>query len=164
MAPQTLLNIPLVQEILLPFLFLFVVFFAILEKTKILGDDKKQIDALVSLALALIVVAFAYPVGVITKLILYFSVTVVVILVFMLLYGFVSSGKEGFTSPTWMKWVFGILIGISIVAALLWATGIWSDVLFFLEADPRASGIVSNAIFIIAIVVAMVLLLKEWKK
>ena len=42
------------------FLLVFVVVFAILQKTKVLGDGKKQIDALVALAVALLVLSAGF--------------------------------------------------------------------------------------------------------
>ena len=42
---------PFFTEMLLPFLLVFVVVFAILQKTKILGEEKAQIDAIVALLL-----------------------------------------------------------------------------------------------------------------
>ena len=55
------------MEVLLPFLLVFTVVFAILQKTSILGKGKKQIDAIVSLVVGLIVVAFGYATNVIIK-------------------------------------------------------------------------------------------------
>ena len=44
------------SDVLLPFLLIFVVIFAILQKTKILGEGKKRFNAIFSLAVALLVV------------------------------------------------------------------------------------------------------------
>ena len=55
----TILSSQLFVEVILPFLLVFAVVFAILQKTKILGEGKKQIDAIVSLVIGLIVIAFS---------------------------------------------------------------------------------------------------------
>ena len=47
---------PFFTEMLLPFLLVFVVVFAILQKSKILGDGKAQIDAIVGLVIGLILI------------------------------------------------------------------------------------------------------------
>ena len=46
---------------LLPFLLVFVVIFAILEKSKVFGNDKHQINSLVSLLIGLILITFPGP-------------------------------------------------------------------------------------------------------
>jgi len=87
--------------------------FAILQKTKILGEGKAQIDALVSLALALILIVFPGPRDLIVSIVPWLAVALVVILVFLLLYGFVAGDKA--QGEKWMKIVFGILIGVFVL-------------------------------------------------
>jgi len=44
------------RDVMLPFLLVFVIFFAILAKTKVLGEDKKKYNLVVALVIALLVV------------------------------------------------------------------------------------------------------------
>ncbi|GAG35226.1 unnamed protein product, partial [marine sediment metagenome] len=43
-------------DVLLPFLLIFVVMFAILQKTRILGEDKKRFNMVIALVIGLMVV------------------------------------------------------------------------------------------------------------
>ena len=82
---STILSSDLFVNAVLPFLLVFVVIFAILQKSKILGDEKKQIDAIVALVIGLIVISFGYATGVIVSLIPFLAVSAIIILVFLLL-------------------------------------------------------------------------------
>src|SRR3989344_1409352 len=83
--------------------------FAVLQKSKILGEGKKQLDALVALSIGLLVIAFAQAVGIILQLVTFLSVALVIVLVFLILVG--SLFKEGeFKLENWTKLVIGIII------------------------------------------------------
>ena len=100
---QTILSHPLFIETILPFLLIFTIVFAVLQKSKIFGDGKKQIDAIVALVFGLLAIAFAQATGIIIQLIPFLAVSLVIILVFMILVG--SFGKPGndLFSETWKK-------------------------------------------------------------
>src|SRR3989338_5902341 len=87
-------------EFILPFLLMFAIIFAILESA-------------------------AFPKHVVNELILFLTIAIVVMFVFLILYGFVASDKkEGLKVENWMKWTFGILAGIGVVIATIYATGV----------------------------------------
>ena len=86
---ETFLQIPIVSNFILPFLLAFFVLFATLEKTKLLGDGKKQLNALISAIVGLIFVGAVYPKMVVSNLILYLAVAVVAIFVILLIWGFI---------------------------------------------------------------------------
>ncbi|MBW2975484.1 hypothetical protein KY366_07220 [Candidatus Woesearchaeota archaeon] len=44
------------QDVMLPFLLIFVIFFALLAKTKVLGEDKKKFNLIIAMVIALLVV------------------------------------------------------------------------------------------------------------
>ena len=115
---------PFFTQMLLPFLLVFVVVFAILQKSKILGEGKAQIDALVSLAIALILITFGYQTGVIVDLMAWLAVGVAVILVFLILYGFVAGDLS--SMPTGLKVTFGILAGLFTLGIVVYVTGFWN--------------------------------------
>ncbi len=120
---------PIFTEMILPFLLVFVLIFAILQKSKILGDGKAQIDALVALAVGLILIGFPVPRGIIVNLMPWMAVGVAVILVFLILYGFVAGDLSGDKTPKWMKITFGILAGLFVIGVVMKVTGLWSYVL-----------------------------------
>ena len=95
MTVLEILSSELVGQIILPFVLVFVLIFAILDRIKILGEDKRQINALVSLAIALIFITFTKATGIIINLAAFVAVLAVIILVFLILWGFIAGGKEG---------------------------------------------------------------------
>ena len=108
-------------EMILPFLLVFVLVFAVLQKSKILGEGKSQIDALISLVVALVLIIFETPRNIIVNLMPWLAVGLIVMLVFMLLYGFVAG--EGAHGQKWQKIVFGILIGIFVLGLVIYYAG-----------------------------------------
>jgi len=151
-SSPTILQSRLFVEVILPFLLVFAVVFAILQKTKILGDGKKQIDAIVALVIGLLAVSFASYVGVIIQLMAFLSVALVIILVFMLLFGSMfDPGK--FEMAKGLKITFGIIIAIAVIIAILIYTGAWD----YLRAAVwgTGSGWLSNIIFVVLIIAAI---------
>ena len=86
-------------SVVLPFIFVFALVFAILEKTMILGKEKDEkpktsIDAMVAFAVALFVVAATNVVAVIRESLPMVVLVLVFIISFMLLVGsFIGSGE-----------------------------------------------------------------------
>ncbi len=148
---ETLLSSPFVRDIILPFLLVFVLIFAILEKLKILGEEKKQVNAIIAFVIALIFVSFSKSVGITIDLISVVAVIAVVLLLFMMLYGFASGEKE-FSLNKNVKTILWILISIAVVIALLVITGYWSVIY---NAIASGNTIVTNIIFIIVIIAAV---------
>jgi len=145
-----------------PFLLIFFVIFAILEKTKVLGDGKKQLNALTAFVIGLIVVSVSYPTEVINNLILFLTVAMISVFVILLLWGFVSAdAKEGFKLEGWMKWLLWIVVGISFIIAMLWATGVGTDFTDLFLKQDWSGEFWTNATFIIVIAVALALILKS---
>src|SRR3989344_8182827 len=91
---ETILTSFFAVRVVYPFLLIFTLIFAILQKSKILGEEKSQIDALIALSIALIVVAFSWSTDIVISLMPFLAVCLVILLVFMLLYGFVASDNE----------------------------------------------------------------------
>ncbi len=131
----------------------FTLIFAILEKTKILGDGQKRIDAIIALVVGLLLVGFAYPTHIIANLMPFLAVSAVVLLVFFILFAFVWGGKEGFEMPKGVKIALGILIAISVIIAVLAVSGYWEIVVGFF------SNSIATGIFVVAVVAAMVAVL-----
>ncbi len=121
---MTVISSPIFTEAILPFLFIFVVVFAILQKSKIL-EGKAQIDAMVALAIGLISISFEQPRTIVVGLMPWLAVGIAVIFVFLVLYGFVAGDQT--SAPKWMKIVFGILSGIFVIGVVISVTGIWKE-------------------------------------
>jgi len=149
---QTILQSPFFLEIILPFLLVFTIVYAVLQKSEILGKDKRQIDAIVGLVIGLIVVSFGKATGIIINLMPFLAVSLVVILVFMILYGSVHTGALELNKG--VKVTFGILAAIGVVIALLVITGAW-DYISGLFGGVTASSVATNIIFIALIIGAI---------
>lgn len=161
----TFLQIPIISKFLLPFLLIFFIAFAILEKTKLLGE-KKQINALISFVIGLIFVGAVYPKLVVENLILYLSVAIVAIFVVLLIWGFIFGEiKEG-KAANRLKFILGILASISFVGAVIWATGWYTSIGDFFSSNSGLNqAIFTNVLFLIVIATALALILKaEGKK
>lgn len=113
----------LFSQFILPFLLVFVIIFAILQKTKILGDGKAQMDSLVALAIALLLIATPVPRNFIVDFTPWVAVGIIVILVFLLLYGFIA--EDSWKTQLWIKIVFGVLSGIFVVGLVIYISGVW---------------------------------------
>lgn len=113
-------SVPFLEEALL-FLLMFVVVFAILQRSKILGDNVQKINSLVALAFALIFVGVASTTHIVSNIIPFVSVALVVILMFLLLWGFV--GGEISSLPKGIKNTIIILGAIFMIALVFYVTG-----------------------------------------
>ena len=146
----------------LPFLLMFFVVFAILEKTKVFGGDNKQINAMVAFVISLIFIGAANQKAIVENLILFLTVALIVAFVALLLWGFVS-GDDLQIGDTKMKWAAGIIVGVAVVAAVLWATGIQGGVIDLLFYQSWSSTFWTNALFVVAIAAALTLVLRNSK-
>jgi len=141
--------------------------YAVLQKSKILGDDKASIDALVALSIALIVVAFSWSTDVIINLMPFLAVSLVILLVFMILFGFVASGDEGFKLDDLhkgIKWGIFVLIVLALTIAVLVSTGQWDFVYYNLFVDYGGNSWLSNLILLLVVGGAIVAVVLPGKK
>jgi hypothetical protein len=81
------------------------------------------------------------------------GIIAVILLIFLMLYAFVSSGEKGFEMPSGLKITLGILIALALIIALLIFTGGWDFIFRGLETDLGKT-IAANLIFVIVIIVA----------
>lgn len=152
MAP-TIFQSPFFINIVLPFLLIFTIVYAILQKSEVLGKDKKQIDAIVGLVIGLIVVSFGNVTGYIINLMPFLAVSLVVIVVFMILFGSVHAGPLELNKG--VKVAFGIISAIAVVIAVLVVTGSWDYILKLFGGGVTASSLATNVIFIVLIIGAI---------
>ena len=94
MANDTIFQNWIFKDYILPFLLVFVLVFAVLERTKLFGEEKRQLNAITAFVIGLIVVGFLFPKEVMSNMVLFLSVDLVILFVFLLLYGFVASDKK----------------------------------------------------------------------
>ena len=151
---------PLFLEYILPFILVFTLIFAILQKTQLLGEGKKQIDSLIGLVVALILIAFSFSRDLVVQLMPFLAVSVVILLVFMLLYGFIM-GKKGdiFGEKNWIKWVLVVFSALALITVILMITGWWGNVYSFFFEREASSQIWVNVLLLAVLIGAVVAVL-----
>ncbi len=141
-------------DIILPFILVFTLLFAIFEKTEVLGKDKKNLNALVSFAIAFFVVGATNIIPVLKDALPMISLVLVVIISFLILYGSLHTGKKEFELSKYYKGLIGLLVFIGVI--LIFAGAIktdsgdsWLSVSWDFVVNDLASGpLVSTVIFL----------------
>lgn len=129
-------------DVLIPFMLIFVIVFATLQKTRILGEDKKRFNAIFSLSIALLVVIphvlGTYPpdadiIDIMNKAIPNVSIIVVAIIMLLIIVG-VLGGERNWTGGSLSGWLaisaFIIIIWVFGAAAGWWIGWIWFNDFF----------------------------------
>ncbi|MBU0456745.1 MAG: hypothetical protein ABH824_02980 [Nanoarchaeota archaeon] len=117
-----------IYDVILPFLLVFTIVFAILEKTKIFGAEKidgreltkKNINSIVAFVVAFLVIASTKLVSVINEVMANVVLLLILAVCFLMLVGTFFGDKE-FTLekfPTWTK-IFMVLMFIGVVVIFL---------------------------------------------
>ncbi|MBI3334587.1 hypothetical protein HYZ97_03810 [Candidatus Pacearchaeota archaeon] len=150
MVVETIFSGPLGQTILV-FILVFTLVFAVLQKTKILGDGKKQSDALIALAIGLLVISVASAMDLITKLIPFLAVSLVIIMVFLLLVGFFF---KDFSSPDWVTKGAPFAALIVIAIAVMYFTDSFG---YLYDLFSGGSALLGNLLLIVIAVGAVLL-------
>ena len=121
-------------EALLPFLLIFTIIFAILQKTKILGEDKKNLSVIVAIVVGLLVVvphatgrfpANADPVLIINDALPQVSIVLVAVIFLLILIGVFGQDYVflGVTAPGWITLVSLVAIILIFGGAAGWWSG-----------------------------------------
>jgi hypothetical protein len=148
-----------VYDIVLPFLLVFTIVFALLEKTKVLGIEeiegvrtsKKNLNSIIAFVVAFLVIASSQLVAVISEVMSHVVLLMVLIVSFLLLVGTFFGDKEFSMEeyPSWIKF-FMILVFIGIVLIFLNALD-WLRYITKLFENWNADWAVSIILFVILI-------------
>lgn len=157
-------------DVVLPFLLVFTIVFAVLEKTMILGKEKvggedkpkKNIDAMVAFSIALFVVAASNIVAVLQQSLPMVTLVLIVIICLMLLTGsFMGTEEFSFKNYKITKYflVFFIIIAVAMIflGAIKsdngdsWLEVIWDYIQENWFTGPAFSGIVFLVIIVLVI-------------
>lgn len=135
-----------VYDVILPFLLVFTIVFAILEKTKILGTEKldgkdytkKNLNAMVSFVTAFLVIASTKLVAVINQTMANVVLLLILAISFLMLVGVFFGSKE-FTLESYPGWTkfFMVLMFIGVVVIFLNALD-WLKYVLFLFTSWNA--------------------------
>ncbi len=148
------------QDLILPFILIFVLIFAILQKTKLLGEGVQQINAVVAFVIAGIFVAFSAYVVWLRSFVIFLAIALFILFVFMLIYGFTYANKDGFTLGKEFQIIIAVIAFIAVIIAALVITKTWDNVYSFFTTSNTGS----NIIFIVLIGLAVGAVLFGGKK
>lgn len=159
-----------IYDVILPFLLVFSIVFAILDKTRVLGYDmvgkdkvsKKSINAIVAFAVSFFVVASAHLVEVIMKVSSDVVILLLALVLFMVLIGvFMEQTEEGLSLKNFKGWQTGFMITalIGIVLIFLNALG-WIDLIYNFMRDKWNNELVASVILLATIIGVMSFVVK----
>lgn len=157
---ETILQHWIVTQFILPFTLVFALVYAILLKTKLLGEGN-QVNAIIAGVIGLIFVSALEPKLIVENMMLFLAVAIVIVFVVLLLWGFVSGGDKGFEIADWMKWGLWIVIGIAVIIAVLWATGMTPGIFDSLFGQSWSSTFWTNFFFIAVVGAVLAIVLKN---
>ncbi len=152
---------PFFTEMLLPFLLVFVVVFAILQKSQILGKGKAQVDAIVGLVVGLILIGVPGPRNLLVGIMPWMAVGVAVILVALILYGFVAGDLSKLGEEKWVKYGMGSLVIVFTLGIVLFVSGLHEKLW---DSFGVTSDVWMNIVMIGLVLGAMVVAVKGGKK
>jgi len=141
-------------DIILPFVLVFTLLFAIFEKTEVLGKDKKNLSAMISFAIAFFVVGATNIIPVLKEALPMISLGLVIIISFILLYGSLHTGKEEFKLSKGYRGLIGVLAFVAVILIFVgsirddsgnsWLVVAWD----FIVNDVASGPVVSTVIFL----------------
>lgn len=144
---------PFFTDVILPFLLVLVVTYAILERTRVLSE-RKEINVMTALLVAFFFIVFPSITGVITRLIPIIAVILIILFAFILLFAFViPAGKGGLIKG--LQIAFSIVLGIALIISVLWATGVFTA----FKIPPLSEQAISTIVLVALIIGIMAVLL-----
>ncbi|MFT4311976.1 MAG: hypothetical protein ACMXYF_02000 [Candidatus Woesearchaeota archaeon] len=162
-----------VYTVVLPFILTFVIIFAILEKTLVLGKEKdglskKNLNSLVAFCIAFFVVASQQLVSIINQALGQIVIVALVLIFYLALVGiFFKNGEDVFLENTWRKWFMVATLGAII---LIFANAIpagnnrsWLEWAWYQITHNFDAGAIS-AIILVAIIIGVMYFVVNEKK
>ena len=154
---ETFLNNWVISQFVLPFALIFFILFAVLEKTKILGDGKHTLNVWTAEIIGLIFVSAVFQKQVVANLILFLVIALIVVFVTLLLWGFATGGDAKVSDG--IKKLTAIVIVIFVIIAVFWAAGLrlefLNSLIDFLFYSNWSKEFWTNAVFIAFVAMAI---------
>ncbi|MEK6907577.1 MAG: hypothetical protein AABW45_03545 [Nanoarchaeota archaeon] len=166
-------------DVVLPFLLVFTLIFAILEKTKILGTIKvkgeelpnRNLNSMVAFVVGLLVVATANVVRTINESLPNVVLLVVVGISFLIMIGaFMKSEEMDLKSrhpKIYMTFIIAMFIGVIVIFlnSIYDAKGnSWLEILLFFITTEWSGAVVTSIIFLIIVVTAIIFVTRQKEK
>jgi len=160
-----------VFDVVLPFLLVFTIVFALLERTKVFGVEKidgkeytkKNLNSAAAFVIAFLVVASSELVEIITKVSSNFVVLLFLVVLFLLLVGSFFMEKPGgvFLEGGW-KTTFMIIVFIGLAFIFLDALDLLEDTLGFLEGTSKGEFV--GSILLLVLIIAFIVFVTQEKQ
>lgn len=159
-------------DVVLPFLLVFTVVFAILEKTKVFGVEKigsntytrKNLNAMTAFCIAFLVVASAQLVEIITTV----SAAMVILLMFSVLFllligSFMKEGQVELTNGWNIFFMFMMFIGLVVIFlnAIKTDGRSWLELIWGFASGGHTSMAVGSIVLIVIIVLFMIYIVRD---
>lgn len=153
-----------VFDVVLPFLLVFTIVFALLERTKVFGMEevdgkkytKKNLNSVAAFVISFLVVASSRLVEIITTVSSQFVVLLFLVVLFLLLVGsFFQEKPEGVFLEGGWKTAFMTIIFIGLLFIFLDALDLLEDTFDFLQGTNRGE-VVGSVILLVLIIMFMV--------
>ncbi|MBT3690951.1 hypothetical protein HOG16_01770 [Candidatus Woesearchaeota archaeon] len=154
-------------DVVLPFLLFFAIIFAFLEKTKILGEDKSNVNLIVALSVSLLTVAANKVVSLISDILPNMILILVLIVMFVMITGvFFKEDSEDFykAHKGWFKFFMFVLFILTlafILNAMPSDSGTWLDKIIDGVTGGAGGETVGGIIFLVIIVGAIYLITRD---
>ena len=160
-----------VFDVIMPFLLVFTIVFAILEKTRIFGMEKigdnlyskKGLNSIVAFAMSLIFVASSKLVTLVLGTVAQFIILLLLPILFLLLVGTFHTGDEEFALSKGWQNIFYVILFIGIMLVFLGQLG-WLDIAYEWTLSNYNSQVFSSFVFLAVIVGGIWLVVREPQK
>lgn len=163
-----------IYDVVLPFLLIFTIVFAILEKTKVLGTEeiegkrytKKNLNAMTSFVLAFLVVASTRLVALVNTALANIAILILVAVSFLLLIGsFYREEEDVFLSGGW-RTTFMVLTFVAVIVIFLNAIpvaggGTWLGFFWNWIVDNWGTNWVGGLILLIVVIAFMYVIVRD---
>ncbi|MBN2566965.1 hypothetical protein JXB02_02670 [Candidatus Woesearchaeota archaeon] len=160
-----------IYDVVLPFLLVFTVVFAILEKTKVFGTEdvegvkvtKKNLNSMVAFVIAFLVVASTRLVAIINQSLANMVLLLLLIISFLLLIGTFYKEDE---LPVFLEggWRTGFTIAVLVIIVLIWLYAIgWLMPILTYISGHWDNNWVASIILLLVIVLFMLYITKDQK-
>jgi peptidoglycan/LPS O-acetylase OafA/YrhL len=151
-------------DVVLPFILVFTMVYAILEKTKVYGLEKvtengkqveyprKNLNSMTAFVIAFFVVASSQIVAIINQTLQHVVLLLVLIICFMLLVGALHTGKDPYEVTGKWRSLFMIIIFIAIIFIFLNAIGVLSGWWEYLMRHWSSNAVAGIGLFVLILV------------
>jgi len=162
-----------VYDVVLPFLLVFTLVYALLEKTKVLGVQKdpyskdkteyakRNLNSMVAFVIAFFVIASSQLVALINQTVSHVFILLLLSVMFMLVVGTFGKDEEFFFEKKYQH-IFAWIMGVAIVFIFLNAVG-WLEIAYDFLKVNWSTEVVSSLLFIGAIAIFIAIISKPVK-